>query len=187
MRAIVFASGAAALLAGCNEQGRVEDAVRTQLSSAGNVTEVSMTKQPDGGYQGHALVRTADGNVARVNCVMRPGGQGYQGTCGQVIDQALIETTKNSIRQQYQAQGLTVVEVAMAERNADTMAGHAVLRDANGAEQRVNCVAPRDATGGRFGLSCEAAGPATAGAAPAQDAPAEPGTAEEQAPAEEAQ
>ena len=179
-----FSLGVAALLAGCGggEQQLVENHVRAQLAPGGNVTEVSMQKQADGGYRGHAMVRLADGNVVRVNCAMRSAASGYEGMCGQVIDARLIETMRAAVRQQYQAQGLTVVEVDMAERNADTMAGHAILRDANGAQLRVNCTAPRDQANGRFGLTCEQAGPYTsAGASEGGQA------AEAPAPVEEAQ
>ena len=185
MRAFVVLAAAAALLAGCgNEQKRVEDVVRNQLSSSGTVSQVSMTRQADGSYQGSAVVRTADGHDARLNCTMRPADGGYRGTCGQVIDQQLIDATKAAIRQQYTAQGITVVELEMAQQDADHMAGHVLLRDRTGAEQRANCLAPRDPTNGRFGLSCEGVGsPTPAAGQSEQAAPAEAG----QPPAEDGQ
>jgi hypothetical protein len=185
MRAFVVLAGATVLLAGCgSEQKRVEDVVRNQLSASGTVSQVSMTKQGDGSYQGNATVRMADGHDARVNCLMRPNGSGYQGTCGQVIDQQLIDATKAAIRQQYTSQGVTVVELELAQQDADHMAGHALLRDQSGAEQRVNCMAPRDPTNGRFGLTCEGAGAPTQAAAPAEQAAPAEGAPE--APADDA-
>jgi hypothetical protein len=180
MRAFVILAGTAALLAGCgNDQKRAEDAVRSQLSSQGTVTQVTMTKQADGGYLGNATVRMADGHEARVNCTVNPQGQGR---CSQVIDQQLIDATTATLRQQMTARGLTVVEAQMAKENDDLISGDAVVRDASGAEQRVHCTAPRDPANGRFGLSCQAADAATAGhEGPAAPAPAE---GEQAAPAE---
>lgn len=186
MRVFVLLAGAALLLAGCgNEQKRVEDNVRAQLASSGTVSQLTMTKQGDGSYQGNATVRTADGHDVRVNCLLRPSGNGFQGTCGQVIDQQLIDSTTALIRQQFTARGLTVVEVQMAKENDDLMAGGAVVRDASGAEQRVHCTAPRDPANGRFGLNCQEAGAPAQGAA--QGEPATPAAGEQEAPTENAQ
>ena len=185
MRAGMVVLGAAALLAGCNggnEQGMVENYVRAQLAPGGNVTQVSMTRQGDGGYQGYATVRAADGHDIRVNCTLHRNGSGFQGMCGQEIDAQLIEATKATIRQQYTAQGLNVVEVEMARQDADHMAGHAIVRDSNGLEARVNCTSSRDPANGRFGLNCEQVGAASSPAQAQQEQASPDG---DQAPADE--
>jgi hypothetical protein len=175
MKAVVISLGAVLLLAGCgNEQQRVEDGVRAQLSAQGNVTQVSMTRQADGGWQGNATVRVADGHDARVNCRTDANGQGR---CSQVIDQQLIDATTATLRQQYTSRGFTVLQVEMAKQNDDLIAGDAVVRDASGAEQHVHCTAPRDPANGRFGLNCETVNnDSAASAAQAEEAvPAEGG------------
>ncbi|HYD11611.1 MAG TPA: hypothetical protein VEC11_02060 [Allosphingosinicella sp.] len=169
MKAVVISLGTVLLLAGCgNEQKRVEDGVRAQLSAQGNVTQVSMTKQSDGGWQGHALVRVADGHEARVNCRTDANGQGR---CGQVIDQQLIDATTATLRQQYASRGFTVIEAAMAKQNEDLIAGTAVVRDPNGNQLNIRCTAPRDPANGRFGLNCEVVDEAAAAAASQTEEP----------------
>lgn len=181
MKAVIISLSALVLLSGCgNEQKRVEDGVRQQLSAGGNVTQVSMTKQADGGYAGFATVRVADGHEARVNCRTDANGQGR---CSQVIDQQLIDSTTATLRQQYTSRGFTVVEVAMAKENDDLISGNAVVRDSSGAEQHVHCTAPRDPANGLFGLNCQVVGDGAASAGGEQAAPAEG----EQAPADGAQ
>ena len=153
MKSVVISLGAAVLLAGCgNQQKRVEDGVRAQLSAQGNVTQVSMTEQADGGWQGFALVRMADGHDARVNCRTDANGQGR---CSQVIDQQLIDATTATLRQQYASRGFTVLQVEMAKENEDLIAGDAEVRDPSGDELHVHCTAPRDPANGRFGLNCQ--------------------------------
>lgn len=183
MRAFVFMAGATALLAGCNsggDQQLVENGVRAMLSPQGNVTQVSMTKQQDGGWQGYALVRAADGHEARVNCRSTTSGDL---TCSQGIDHQLTDQVIATLREQFTARGLTVVDVQMAKENDDLISGNAVIRDRTGAEQRVHCTAPRDPANGRFGLNCREAGPQTQGTAQGEQ-PAPAPTDGEQAPAE---
>lgn len=155
MKAVVISLGAVILLAGCNsnsEQQLVENGVRAQLSAQGNVTQVSMTKQADGGWQGFALVRAADGHEARVNCRTDANGRG---SCRQVIDQQLIDQTTATLRQQYTSRGFTVIQANMAKENEDLIAGDAIVREPGGDELSVHCTAPRDQTSGLFGLNCQ--------------------------------
>src|SRR5438128_9831851 len=173
MKAVVISLGALMLLAGCgNEQKRVEDGVRAQLSAQGNVTQVSMTKQADGGWQGSATVRVADGHDARVNCRTDANGQGR---CSQVIDQQLIDATTATLRQQYTSRGFTVLQAEMAKENEDLIAGDATVRGPDGDELHVHCTAPRDPANGRFGLSCETTNNDSAAARAQGEAPAEGG------------
>ena len=185
MRAFVISTGAAVLLAGCGggEQQQIENGIRARLSQAGTVTRLSMTKQADGTYAGMATVRTADGQMAQVNCTARREGSTANTSCAQVIDQALIEQVKGQIRQQFTARGLTVSELEMARQDDNTMAGHAVVRDASGNDQRVACTAPRDPATNMFALRCEEApgGSAAAAQPEGQEAPAP----EEPAPADQ--
>jgi len=186
MKTLAVSLGAVALLAGCNsnnEKQQVENTIRAQLSAEGTVTRVSMTKQGDGSYSGNAGVRMADGHEAQLNCTARLDNSSYTGTCGQVIDQQLVDQLKGMIRQQLAARGLTVTEVEMARQDDNTIAGHAVVRDPAGNEVRTNCTAPRDAATGRFALRCVeaqgAAAPASQAAEPAAPAEGDQGPAEE--------
>lgn len=184
MKAYLILLGAVALLAGCggSDTQQIENGIRAQLAPQGTVTRVNMTKQGDGTFAGTAAVRVADGHEAQLNCTARREGSNFITSCGQVIDEQLINDLEGQIRTQLTSRGLTVTEVELAKQDDNTIRGHATVRDAAGNEARTNCTAPRDAASGRFMLNCTAATDAAAAAqatgeqaAPAEEAPAEEG------------
>ena len=183
MKAVVIL-GAAALLAGCNsnnEQNRVESGIRNLLSEQGNVTELSLTRQGDGNYAGPAAVRTADGATARLNCTATRQGDQYMTNCRQIIDDALLEQLKTSLRQTYAARGVTVVDFQLTRLDEDRIGGHIDLRAPDGEEARLPCTGGRPTSGnGPISVNCQ---PPTGSAEAARPAP-EQAPAEEGAPAE---
>lgn len=185
MKGLVISLSGALLIAGCsggdNEQQQIENAVRAQLAEAGTVTQVEMSRRNADEYGGFAVVQGADGHETRVNCTMRRNGSRFSGVCGQVIDQRLIDQVQTSIREQLAAQGLTVTQVQMARRDDDTLAGHAMVRDASGNQGQINCTSSRNASDGRFGLNCEGAEDAAPPAGPDQPGAEEPEPAEAEA------
>lgn len=179
MRAFVFLVGAAALLISCNsnsEQNRVESGVRNLLSEQGNVTELSMPKQGDGTYGGRAALRTADGATTHLNCTAARHGDGFMSNCVQIIDDALLEQLKASLRRTFVGRGLTVLDFQLTKLDEDRISGHIDLRAPDGQEARLPCTGGRPASGaGPVSVNCvRPTGAADASRAGSELAPNEP-------------
>ncbi|HYI64868.1 MAG TPA: hypothetical protein VEW71_08295 [Allosphingosinicella sp.] len=170
--------GCAFAVAGCSmasEEDRMENAIRAELSKTGTVKQVEMTKE-GANLTGFAEVRTADGSEGRLNCTATPdtakGSGAYNWRCQPAIDQRVIDSMKNTIRQSL-AQQAEVTAIELARQDDSRMTGHAILRGPDGEEVRTECTATRASEGAAtFNWQCAPAGEA-APAEAAEAAPAE--------------
>ena len=167
MKRFAIPLGLALAITACtvsSEEDQLENAIRENLSSRGNVTEVELTKQGDDRMTGHAVLRTADGE-ARMNCTaQRSTGTNFNWQCNPTVDEAAMTAVENVIRREIGQQG-TVQEVEMQRVDDNNMRGF-VRVTANGEEVRADCTATRDgANSGNFNWQC---GEAQPGAAPVE-------------------
>lgn len=173
MKAFAIPLGLALSVAACTvstEEDQLENAIRENLSSRGNVTQVELTRQGDDNMSGFAVVRAADGTESRLNCTaQRASADNFNWRCQPTVDEAALTAVENVIRADLANQG-TVEEVDLQRVDDNNMRGFARLV-INGAEIRTNCTAARDgADGGNFNWRC---GPAEDGAPAPAAAPAE--------------
>lgn len=165
MKRIAICLGATLALAACSsEEQQLENSIRENLSSRGNVTEVDLAKQDDNHLTGHAVVN-ANGQNSRLNCTAeRTGGKGanFSWRCVPAIDEAALNEMENTIRQSY-ASRATVGEVEMRRQDDDHMTGFATLTDGQGNAARVDCTAER-VPEGNFSWRCNPAGQSGAAA-----------------------
>ena len=171
MKRMAIVLGGAFAFVGCSmasEEDRMENAIRAELSKTGTVKQVEMTRAGEN-LTGFAEVRTADGTEGRLNCTATPdaakGSGSYNWRCRPAIDQRVIDSMKNTIRQSL-AQQAEVTEIELTRQDDSHMTGHAILRGADGAEVRTECTATRASEGGAtFNWQCapaEEAAPAEA-------------------------
>lgn len=184
MRAFVFLAGATALLAGCNrdsDKQTAEAMVRAALVGQGNVQQVDLSRQGDNNYAGTATLRRPDGQTVRLNCTARRTGTdanaNFQANCGQVLDQALIDEIKTTLRRSIEGTGATVTQIEMTRRDENAATGSAQARNPDGQVVQMTCEAARQADG-TFNSRCQ---PVSAAAEPAQ------GEGVPEAPADDAQ
>ena len=124
----------------------LENSIRTELSKQGEVREVDMTPDGEDRLNGFAVVKGPQGD-SRLNCkATRKNDTEYDWQCNQVIDEAVLTGMENSLRQQLEAQDLTVLEMDMQKDGDDKMKGHALLRAPDGEEGRLTCSAERAGT-----------------------------------------
>lgn len=163
MRGFAIGLGALALTA-CNfsfstDEIGVENAIKENLSSRGEVLEVDMTRSDDDHMTGFARVRGQQGRESRLNCTAErqaAGATNFTWRCTQVLDAALIDETEAAIRNTLQSQA-TVLDVQLSRRDDDHMTGFAMVRDSNGNEGRMECAADRQ-TDGTFNWRCDPPG-----------------------------
>jgi hypothetical protein len=168
MRIFVISAGMLALAA-CNfhfstDEIAVENSIREQMASRGEVLEVDMTQQDGGDHMtGFARIRTGEGRETRLNCTAdrQSSGGTFNWRCNQPVDQAMVDEIETSIRNTLQSRG-TVLDVQMSRRDDDHMAGFARLRDSNGNEGRMDCTADRQPDNS-FNWHCDPPRPANAG------------------------
>ena len=170
MKRIAIYLGCALALAGCtSEEDKLENAIRENLSSRGEVKQVEITKQDADHMAGFATVRVTGGTAdSRLNCTATrdpaKGASFYNWRCVPTIDEAMITQMEATIRTSLAAQA-NVQQVEMTRQDDDHMTGFASVRDAGGNEIRANCTASRDSSDqGNFSWECR---PAEQGAAPA--------------------
>jgi hypothetical protein len=171
MRRLIVPLALIASFAACSsEEDQLENSIRENLASRGNVQDVQLTRQNDNHMTGFALVQV-NGQATRLNCTAdRDNGQGsnFHWRCIPTIDDALLRSTENEIRQSLSAQG-TVEAVHMAKQDEDHMTGSATVRDSAGNEIHATCSAARAGDQGTFNWRCGPAEEQSAGAAPASD------------------
>lgn len=196
MRPVVIALGAVALLGGCNrdsDKQAAEALIRASLVGQGNVQQLDLSRQADDNYSGTATVRRADGQVVRLNCTARrTGGEAsvqFSTNCGQVLDQALLDEIKATLRRSIEGTGATVLQVDMSRQDENTATGSARARNPDGRIVQMTCEAARQADG-TFNSRCQpVSGTVEPAPAPApalgEDEPAPGG--EEPAPADDQQ
>lgn len=175
MKRTMILAGCALAAAGCSmssQEDMLENSIRENLASRGEVKQVEMTKQDAESMRGFATVRAAGAAAdSRLDCTATrdpaKGASYYNWRCVPAIDETLLTQMETTIRQSLAAQA-TVQEVEMTRRDNDHMAGHATVRDAAGNEIRANCTATRDNDDqGNFSWECrppgQEAAPAEAG------------------------
>jgi hypothetical protein len=174
MKRIAICLGCALAVAGCsisNDEDRMENAIRAELSKNGTVKQVEMTRQGDN-MIGFAEVQAADGSAGRLACSATPDtakAGSYNWRCLPAIDQRVVDGMKNTIRQSL-AQQAEVRELELTRQDDMRMTGHALLRDGNGNEVRANCTATRASEeSNHFDWRCDSANSAAAGPAEAAD------------------
>ena len=179
MKRTMIYLGCALAVAGCSmssEEDGLENAIRENLASRGEVKQVEMTKQDADRMSGFAVVRATGGTGdSRLNCSATrdpaKGASYFNWRCVPAIDETMISQMEATIRQSLAAQA-TVQEVEMTRQDDDHMTGYATVTDAGGNEIRTNCTATRDNDDqGNFSWQCQPADGAAA--APAEEAPAE--------------
>jgi hypothetical protein len=171
MKRIAIYVGSALALAGCsNDEDRMENAIRAELSKNATVKQVEMSRQGDN-MTGFAEIQSADGSAGRLTCSATPDtakAGSYNWRCLPAIDQRVVDGMKNLIRQSL-AQQAEVRELELTRQDDMRMTGHALLRDRNGNEVRANCTATREnEASNQFNWRCDpanspAAAPAEAG------------------------
>jgi hypothetical protein len=157
MKAILLFAGAA-LVAGCtqNEQAFVDNLVTQAVSNSGAAQDVRMTKQADNSFSGTAAARRPDGQVLHFNCTARRQGDTtqYEARCLQQVDQAMLDTMKNEIRQSLARNGVEVASVTLTRQDDNRMTGYVEIRS-DGAMVRAPCEATRESpTGPAFAWRC---------------------------------
>jgi hypothetical protein len=146
MRYLIPALALVALSACEKPEDLLENSIRTELAKRGEVKEVEMKQDGDERLAGFALVR-ADGREQRMNCAAtKKNSTEYDWECKPAIDEAVLKGMEDSLRQQFEAQQITVVEIDMQKDGEDRMKGFAQLRDQAGEEARLVCTAQRQDT-----------------------------------------
>jgi len=160
MKAHMIALGAALFIGGCtmaSEEDQLENSIRENLSSRGEVKQVELTKSDNDNMTGFAVVRTTAGVEGRMNCTARrteAAGTNFSWRCVPAIDEAMLTQMEATIRQNLSDQA-EVLDVQMTRQDDDRMTGYAQLRDASGNEGRLTCTGARDSTeAGNFDWEC---------------------------------
>ena len=161
MKAFAIPLGLALAVAGCSMSGEedpLENSIRENLSTKGNVQQVELTRQDENTMTGFAVVRDAQGLDGRYNCTARrTQGPNFEWQCIQTIDEQLINRIETDIRSQLGTQG-EVLEVELSRQDDNKMSGHALVRTGNGEQIRTECVANRDSpNSGNFHWECNPA------------------------------
>jgi len=136
-----------ATLSACeSSEDLLENSIRTELSKQGEVREVEMKQDGEDRLNGFAVLKGPNGDM-RLNCqATEKNDTEYDWECNQVIDEAVVKGMEDSLRQQFEAQQLTVVELDLEKDGEDKMKGHALLRAQDGEEGRLTCTAARAGT-----------------------------------------
>jgi hypothetical protein len=171
--AILMGCGCALALAACTSQeDQMENNIRANLASQGNVTQVEMTRQDENSMAGFAVVNV-NGTDTRRNCTATrnpsKGAAYYDWRCVRAVDESALNEMEATIRQSYIARpGVQVDSVDMTRRDDDHMVGHAALSDSYGNHARLDCIADRGSAGD-FSWSCQEAGQGAAAPAAAAE------------------
>lgn len=162
MKAFAISLGLALAVAGCtvqSEEDQLEEAIRNNLSSQGNVLRVEMTKVDDNNINGFADIRENSGSEGRLTCTaQRSEGSNFNWRCSPAVTEDMVRNMENLIRTNLSGQ-TEVLEVDMSRVDDNRMSGFARFRDQSGSEQRADCVATRQ-TGNQFNWECNQGGAA---------------------------
>ena len=163
MKRFAIPLGLALAVSACtvaSEEDQLENAIRENLSSRGNVIEVELTKQGEDRMTGHAVLRTATGE-GRMNCTaQRTQGTNFNWQCNPTIGEADLTAVENAIRTEISQQG-SVEEVEMQRVDDNNMRGF-VRVSADGEEIRADCTATRDSATATFNFRCGEGDPGAA-------------------------
>jgi hypothetical protein len=165
-----FIAGALALAACTSQEDMLENDIRENLASRGNVTEVELTKQDNDHMTGHAVIRVADGTENRLNCTAErdtsKGANYFAWRCLRTIDEAALTAMETTIREAMERQGGRVEQVELTRQDDNNMTGFALV-SAGDRRIRTACTATRpNAETFNFTWQCRPEGEAPA-AAPA--------------------
>jgi hypothetical protein len=173
MKAIVVALGLGLALAGCtiqSEEDQLEDSIRNNLSSQGNVLNVELTRSDENNMTGFVDIRENDGREGRLACTaQRTEGSHFQWRCSPAITEQVVQELEGQIRTNLSQQG-QVMQVDLTRQDDNRMTGYSIVRNPAGNEVRMNCTATRDTANiGSFNWECvpgdqaQAAAPADQG------------------------
>jgi len=138
------------------DEAVIEDWIRAELASQGEVLQVEMTRRDADHMTGFADIRDNEGREGRLNCsAQRTEGTDFQVRCLPAITEQILQEMEDAIRTSL-AEQAEVLEIAMRRQDDMRMAGFARLRDADGTEVRTNCTAVRENPQSRlFDWECE--------------------------------
>ena len=156
MKAFAVSLGLALAIAGCNvqsEEDQLEEAIRNNLSSQGNVLTVEMTRQDENNINGFADIRETSGSQGRLTCTaQRVQGSNFNWRCSPAITEDMVVNMENMIRTELSSR-TQVLEVDLNRQDDNRMTGYASYRDESGQEVRASCTATRQ-TGNQFDWRC---------------------------------
>jgi len=153
MRYLVPALALVALSACEKPEDLLENSIRTELSKRGEVKQVEMKQDGEDRLTGFALVRVG-GQEGRLDCkATKKNATEYDWECKPAIDENVLKGMEDSLRKNFEAQQITVVDIDMQKDGEDKMKGYAQLRDQSGEEARLDCTARRE--GANFQGECQ--------------------------------
>ena len=158
MKALAISLGLALAVTACtveSEEDQLENAIRNQLASQGNVLNVELTRQDDNNMNGFADIRDNEGREGRLNCsARRTEGTNFQLNCLPAITEQIVQEMENNIRTNL-AQQAEVLQVDLNRQDDMRMTGHALVRAQDGTEVRAACTATRQNPSSRmFNWEC---------------------------------
>ena len=159
MKIYSIALGLALGLGACSVQSdedQLESTIRETLSAQGEVQQVELTKQANGGMTGFVMIREPNGRVGRLTCTAEAAGASkYNWKCSPAIDEKTLKEMEDIIRAELSKRG-PVLQLEMKRQDDDDhMSGFAVVRDEAGEEFRLACSATRNTEKvGTFSWTC---------------------------------
>lgn len=157
MKRIALAFTLALGLAACgDDKANLESTINAALANQMTVSEVNMTADASGNYNGYAKGKTKDGLAATRDCQATRTGSEFNWTCVPGIDEETLRTVENNIKAGLAEKG--EVQDVKLEKGADGdhMAGE-VHMTIEGEAVTGKCTAERTPlkTGTDFKWSCE--------------------------------
>jgi len=144
-------------LAACgDDKTNLETTINTALANQMTVSEVNMTADASGNYNGYAKGKTKDGLSATRNCTATREGDKFNWQCVPGIDDETLRSVENTIKEGLSEKG-EVTEVHLQKgADEDHMTGGAKV-NVDGTMVEATCSAERDPakTGTSFKWACE--------------------------------
>jgi hypothetical protein len=159
MKTCWTALAAALALAACSspsEEEQLAGTIRDNLASQGNVQQVEMKKQPNGGMTGFVMIQEPNGRVGRLNCTAAAlGDSKYDWKCAPAIDEKTLREMEAVMRTELEKRG-PVLQLEMKKAGDDNhMTGTAVVKDESGEDFHLACTAERgENKGASFTWNC---------------------------------
>ena len=137
------------------DEAVIEDWIRAELASQGEVLQVEMTRRDADHMTGFADIRDNEGREGRLNCsARRTEGTNFQLNCLPAITEQIVQEMENNIRTNL-AQQAEVLQVDLNRQDDMRMTGHALVRAQDGTEVRAACTATRqDPSSRMFNWEC---------------------------------
>ena len=159
MKGFSIALGVAFALSACSvesDEDRLENTIREKLAGQGEVQQVEMKKQSDGGMAGHVIIKEPNGRVGRLACTAKPGGSAssYDWRCSPAIDEKTLDEMEAVIRAELSKRGPVLQLEMKRQGDDDHMSGFAIVKDEAGDEFRLACSATRTGEGAKFSWEC---------------------------------